>query len=322
MSDTSGRFYFKELRLQQFRALEHLARAEGFAGAGEALGLSRSTVWRQIRTLERELKSELVRLRGRNVEITPAGRLLLELIIPVLADFAHIVPEFQRRLQQGQRSMVVVAPQQLLIYEFPPAIEQLREEHPWLNLRLFSEPSSVCLEMLQRDEADIAIVGHLDPLHHDVSLSCFPITTYDTVVLCPADHWLARKKKWTVKDIAACPLIMPTQRTSSRSRFESAFARHGLLDQLNVVLESNTLTSVMPYVRRGFAIAFYTISHHHLDELRVMHERGEIAYRAVSDLFGDETVYFATKKSRAGLPHVEDFRRILSARMDVRPRRQ
>jgi len=53
-----------------------------------------------------------------------------------------------------------------------------------------------------------------------------------------------------------------------------------------------------------------------------MQERGEIAYRSVNDLFGDETVYFVTTKSRAGLPHVEDFRRILSARMSVKSPRK
>ena len=319
MTHAPDRCYFKELRLQQYRALVHLARSDGFAGASATLGISRSSIWRQVRALERELACELVALTRRKVTLTPAGRLLLELVVPMLAEFEHIVPEFQRRLQQGHRSLVIAAPQQLLIYEFPPAIEQLREQHPWLNLRLVSEPSTVSLEMLQRHEADVAVVGHMEQLHQDPSLSCVPITTYDTVVLCPPDHRLTRKKKWAIEDIAACPLIMPTQRTSSRVRFDAAFARQGLLDQMQVVLESNNLTSVMPYVRRGFAVGFYTISHHHLAELNVMQERGEIAYRSVNDLFGDETVYFVTTKSRAGLPHVEDFRRILSTRMAAKP---
>jgi DNA-binding transcriptional LysR family regulator len=311
MSNETARVYFKGIRPQQFQALGSLARGDGFAGAGESLGLSRSSVWRQIRALERELGCELVRLQGRQVHITEAGRILLGLVVPLMKDFDNVRAEFHNRLQGGQRLMRVAAPYQLLIYEFPPAIERLTKLHPWLQVRLASEPSNASLGLLLRNEADVAVIGQAEGLHQQADLNCYPVTTYNAVLLAPPGHPLARNKKWVLRDLAKHPLILPNAQTTSRVRFDAAFARAGLLDRLQVVLECSTLTTVLPYVRRGFGIGFHSVSHLTLPELEVMQRKGEIEWRLMNDVFGDETVFFVTRKSQAHLPHVEDFRRLL-----------
>jgi len=49
------------------------------------LGLSTSAVWQQVRALEVKLDESLIRRRGRTVETTAAGRMLLELAQPHVA---------------------------------------------------------------------------------------------------------------------------------------------------------------------------------------------------------------------------------------------
>src|SRR5688500_20407671 len=79
----SPRFYFKELRLQQFRGLVALARWQTFTAAANALGLTRASVWQQVRALEQELTSTLVRTRGHRVELTDAGHKLVEMVAQI-----------------------------------------------------------------------------------------------------------------------------------------------------------------------------------------------------------------------------------------------
>lgn len=50
----TARTYYKQSRLEHYRTLCEAAVAENFSSAAAKLGLSRSTVWQQIKTLERE----------------------------------------------------------------------------------------------------------------------------------------------------------------------------------------------------------------------------------------------------------------------------
>src|SRR5262245_7788481 len=69
---TSRRF-FKEIRLQQFRSLVAVSRWQTYSAAAGALKLTRASVWQQVRGLEQQFSTTLVRTRGKRVELTPAG---------------------------------------------------------------------------------------------------------------------------------------------------------------------------------------------------------------------------------------------------------
>jgi hypothetical protein len=73
--------HYKDLQLPQLRGF-CLAAVRGFTGAADTLGLSVSAVWQQVRALERQLGAVLLRRRGRAVELTAEGQLLVELIQP------------------------------------------------------------------------------------------------------------------------------------------------------------------------------------------------------------------------------------------------
>ena len=65
---------YKEIQLAQLRSICVAAVERNFTAAAKALGLSASTVWQQVRALERELKAKLLRRRGREVDLTDEGR--------------------------------------------------------------------------------------------------------------------------------------------------------------------------------------------------------------------------------------------------------
>src|SRR5437868_4699415 len=93
MSKTS-RYYFKELRLQQFRGLVALSRWQTFSAAATALRLTRASVWQQVHSLEKEMGSTLLRTRGHRVELTDAGRKLVEIVAPLVAGFDSVQTAF------------------------------------------------------------------------------------------------------------------------------------------------------------------------------------------------------------------------------------
>ena len=83
------------------RAFEAVARRLSFSAAADELFVTQSAISRQIQALEAEVGAALF-LRGtRRVEITGAGELLRQALLPALAGLDRAVR--QVRLTQGRR---------------------------------------------------------------------------------------------------------------------------------------------------------------------------------------------------------------------------
>jgi hypothetical protein len=67
---------YQEIQLAQLRSFCLAATEGNFTSTAKALSLSASTVWQQVRALERELQAKLLCRQGRAVELTGEGRLL------------------------------------------------------------------------------------------------------------------------------------------------------------------------------------------------------------------------------------------------------
>src|SRR5215472_13075199 len=90
---------YKEIQLAQLRSFCLAATEGNFTAAAKALGLSASTVWQQVRAQERELKAKLLRRRGRVVELTDGGRLLLDTVQPHVSGLDSLRRLFEARCQ-------------------------------------------------------------------------------------------------------------------------------------------------------------------------------------------------------------------------------
>ena len=115
-------------------------------------------------------------------------------------------------------------------------------------------------------------------------------------------------------DLAECDLIPPNPTTSSRPKLDAVFAKHGLLDRLKIALETSSHTSVIPYVLKGFGVGVLSVSPRFIqDELKGAQKRGELTYRVLDDLFGQDPIFFVTRGHPARLPYLDEFRLLLEA---------
>src|SRR5262245_15157912 len=127
---------YKELQLAQLRGFCLAATEGNFTSAARALGLSASTVWHQVRALERDLKAKLLRRRGRAVELTADGQLLLELVQPHVSALDSLGRFFEARRAAGRQELVVASGAYLLAHHLPAAVRQFRAERPLVQVSL------------------------------------------------------------------------------------------------------------------------------------------------------------------------------------------
>jgi DNA-binding transcriptional LysR family regulator len=205
---TQGHRY-KEIQLAQLRSFCLAAAAGNFTSAARALGLSASTVWQQVRALERELKAKLLRRRGRAVELTDEGRLLLGLVQPHVSGLDSLRRFFEMRREGVRPELVLASGAYLLANHLPAPIRRFRAERPSILVTLRVAAWAALHRLVERGEADVAVLA-CDP---DVPRS--PFLEYESLfdgqlsVLAPADHPLARARHIGPHDLVKYPLILP-----------------------------------------------------------------------------------------------------------------
>src|SRR6516225_2945686 len=126
----AGSNRYKQLELAQLRSFSLAALQGNFTAAARQLSLSVTTVWQQIRALERRLGTTLLQVHGRGLELTPEGRLLLRLIQPHVSGLDSLERLFQAQRQELPQHLTVAATYYLLSYHLSRALQEFGRDRP------------------------------------------------------------------------------------------------------------------------------------------------------------------------------------------------
>jgi DNA-binding transcriptional LysR family regulator len=309
MSD-SPRSYFKELRLQQFRSLVALSRWQTFAAAAEALGLTRTSVWQQVRSLEQELACTLLRTKQHRVEFTDAGRKLVDIVAPLVAGFDSVKNAFQASMRGDlPQKLAIVAAPSFFIHELRGPLSRLREQHPELHLTFLERNSPAAVELLERGGADLAIAARPEHVPMKPSLEYIPIAKYPFTLLCPPGHPLITKKRLTLRDFTQHPLILPSDVAYCRQHFDAVLDRAGLLGKVDIAIESNFPVMLVEYVRLGMGVALTPLP----ARPSLPWDYSPVVLRSAAELFGEEPIYYVRRKGQFETTYAGWFRELLTA---------
>lgn len=161
--------------------------------AAERLGMQQPPLSQQIKSLERELGAQLFHRKARGVEMTEAGRALLEEARKVFAQLSAAV-DTTRRAARGEQGRICVgvtptAPFNGLV---PRTIRTFRREYPAVALTLEENLSRELLDRLRKGSVDVAFLR--SPVPETQGLDVTLLLEEPLVVALPDSHPLARTK--------------------------------------------------------------------------------------------------------------------------------
>jgi DNA-binding transcriptional LysR family regulator len=296
---------YKEIQLAQLRSFCLAATEGNFTAAARALGLSASTVWQQVRALERELKAKLLRRRGRQVEFTDEGRLLLETVQPHVSGIDSLRRLFEARRAGVRQELVVASGAYLAAHYLPEPVRQFRGEHPGIQVTLRIAAWSALQRLVERGETDIGVLA-CDP---DVPRS--PYLEYEHLfderlcVLLPTGHPLARAKRLTPHDLVKHPLILPPKGGADRRAVDRLLRKHDLLDRTQTALVCGLIDVVKQYVVREVGIALLYVTE------EVARNTPGLHLRRLAPEMEPLPIELAVRKGIHRPAYVDDFRRIV-----------
>lgn len=244
-------------RLKQLRAFVQTAQTESISAAAQRLDLSQPSISLQIKALEEELKVVLFERRGPRIKITPAGKILYELALPLVEGMDRLSDVFSARLGDVETGTLdIAAGEATILYILPRFVETFNKKYPNIKLRLRNVTGRNGMALLRRDEADFAVGSMIERVE---DMNYYPIFSFDPVLIAPRGHPLARtarERELTLEDISPYGLILPPRHLSTWTMVKLAFQQYNV--PYNVTLEAGGWEVIKKYVELGMGISIVT----------------------------------------------------------------
>src|SRR4249920_1386210 len=235
------------MKLHQLRYLAAVAQTGlNITAAAEKLHTSQPGVSKQIKLLEDELGFQIFVRDGRNLaRVTPAGQQVIDRAVKILREVQNI-KRLSDDLKDEERGALSIATTHTQArYVLPEVIKQFREKYPEVRLHLHQGTSEQIAEMAALDRIDFAINTGSQSLFEGFTL--LPCYQWHRHVVVPQGHPLAKVKKPTLKQLAACPIITYVFSFTGPSSLHGIFAKEGLVP--NVVITARDADVIKTYVR-------------------------------------------------------------------------
>jgi DNA-binding transcriptional LysR family regulator len=257
----SNRSFFWELvsvgmELRQLEYFIAVAEEANFTRAAERVHISQSGVSAQIRQLEHELGATLINRSGRTSTLTTAGaaalghaRAALASVDAVRKAVDEVTGLIRGRLAVGMITGCTVTP----LFD---ALAAFHRTHPGVQINLYEDNSDRLIEDVSTGATDLALVGASGA--PPTGMNALPIISERLVAAVPPDHPLARRRRVTLADLSAFPIVCLPEGTGIRTVFDQACELAG--QQPNIELQASTPGAVTDLAIRGLGVAILSES--------------------------------------------------------------
>src|ERR687898_2396537 len=144
--------------LRQLEVIRAIAETGSFTAAGEKLHVSQSAISRQVLLLEEELGEPVFHRVGRRVRITPAGDSLLQLSHRVFQDLQDTIAGITDSQESLRGQVRLLGGMTVCLYVFPPLLQELKRQHPEIDLKLVTGSSDRLVQHLRAGTGDLAFL--------------------------------------------------------------------------------------------------------------------------------------------------------------------
>jgi DNA-binding transcriptional LysR family regulator len=190
--------------LRRLRYFVAVAEELHFGRAARRLNVSQPPLSVQIRTLEREVGAPLLFRTQRRVELTEAGRVLLEEARRLLGQ-AEAAVIHTRRAAQGTVGRLAIGFVSTVDYSIlPPLVRRFRQKHPGIALKLLELTGDRQQTLLQSGELDLGLSILPSPASH---LTMRPVFREPLIAAVAANHPRAARRRTPLRALAAEPFI-------------------------------------------------------------------------------------------------------------------
>jgi DNA-binding transcriptional LysR family regulator len=245
----------KPMELRHLRYFVAVAEELNFTRAAKRLGINQPPLSLQIRQLENEMGSPLFVRHGRGVELTNAGKLMLEDARVILKQVEQAEIGVRRRAR-GETGRLNIGSSGGTYFHplVPKIIREYRMHYP--NVVLFPQASNTPLLIAQLRAGQIDIAFVRTPISESEGLTLELLVDEPTVMVVPSGHPLSRSTSVSLRAFAKETIIPQHPRELNPENYDSiiaAFKSAGFSPKLGQ--EAPQIVSVIPMVAAGLGVS-------------------------------------------------------------------
>jgi DNA-binding transcriptional LysR family regulator len=235
------------MRIEDLRVFSVLAETRSLHRAAQKTGLTQSAVTKILQRLEAEFEIQLVDRGGRGIELTSAGRVLLERAAEVKDSVARTHAEMAAaRSASAGRIRIGVVPALLESALLPILARYTTREHD-VSFRLSVQVTALLFEELKDGQLDLALCFMPDAEPDDLQSDDFGRKRYQ--IVARQGHPLAAAKPDPVL-LQSAQWLLPLPGHGMRQMINRYFLAHGL-EPPRAVIETDASTSLLTTLLRN-----------------------------------------------------------------------
>ena len=275
------------MEMHQLRYFVAVAQTNSFSRAAEACFVSQPSLSQQIAKLEAQVGHRLLDRLGRRVQLTDAGRQLLDSAMAILAT----VEDAKRRLQDdanlaGCRLTLGAIPT-IAPYLLPVLLQRFERRHAGVELTVHEDVTRNLIGAVISGELDLAVMAL--PFK-DERLAFEELWTESLLLALPRGHRLARKKQVNMDEIREERFLLLTEMHCLGEQVLSYCRAHEC--QPHIACRSAQIATMQALIEQGLGVTL-------LPEMATRNQtKKSIVYRRLAGHCPSRTVTVIWRKHR------------------------
>jgi DNA-binding transcriptional LysR family regulator len=237
------------LQAEHLGTFLEVARTENVTRAAAALGLSQPALTERLRSLERDLGTELFVRTRRGVRLSEAGRAL----VPHARRALAAIEEGRRAVDQERRGetgrLTIGSAPAVSTYALPGALRRFQDAHPNVHLSVRTGHSEEILELVLAEEVEVGLVREIR--HADVEVT--PLYEDELVLVVERSHPFAARGRIRIGELAREHLVTFDRASSYNELTQALFREAGVAPR--GVIELDNVEAAKRCVVRGLGVA-------------------------------------------------------------------
>jgi DNA-binding transcriptional LysR family regulator len=233
-------------QLEMFRSV---VESGTFTRAAQRLQVSQSAISRQLKLLEEEIGTLLLRRTGRGVVLTPDGELLLKTANRIHRDLQEVVAQISEK-QALQRGIIRLGGgMTVCLYILPRLLKKFRTLYKEVDLHVTSGTSEAILRQLRNHQVDLGLLT-LPIVEADLEVQ--PVLKEEMVVVTAPRHPLTRERAVEPRSLGRYPLILFEQGSNTRKVLDGFFLEQEI--PVTVAMETENVEIIKAMVSSGLGV--------------------------------------------------------------------
>jgi DNA-binding transcriptional LysR family regulator len=211
-----------------------VARQLSFSRASQVLFISQPAISKHIKFLENYYKCRLFERKGIQIQITPAGILLMERVLHI----KNIQEETEFQITsisnetEARGTLKLGASTTVALYILPRILSVFHKKYPELEISLLNRNSEIVLAALIDQEINLGIVEQRSKL---TNIVYHPFISDKVIAVCNKSSPIAKKKSYSLRAILNMPVALRERGSGTLDALQFSLEKNKIsLNELNV----------------------------------------------------------------------------------------